>query len=829
MILVMAVLVYTLLFTPLGNSILKPVIEDRINQDSPFKVQLSEFVLDMSHLKVLVKLDDDNTVVAKGEYSLFSQDFDIDYKIGFTKLSNLNNLAKRKLSGKFISDGNVKGNLDLFKVKGKSDLALSQTDYAIIIKDMQLDKAAVKLFDARIQELLSMVGEKPYAKGKIDLHVQLNDLNPDAMKGSVLLSIKEASLDAETLKKELGLNLSKTALKGEFRADLKGMEIDYLAKLNSELARINSKGKIHTGDTTVNSSYRVDIKELALFKSITNAPLRGPFFTEGELSGSAQDYEVKGKSNIAASTTNYRLSLSNMKPSKLILHMQNAKLEKLLYMMGEQPYAKAQLNADIELNDLEPKTLDGEANIRLSRGEINQKVMLKTFKLSLPKTSFKLNAKSLIKPENIDYNFSFISNLAKVSSQGDVHPQTLRTKTKYTIDIKELALLKPLTSAPLRGPLHSSGDISGDRQELIIKGSSNLAKSKTGYALVLKELKPKSAKLDMHSAELSKLLYLIGEPSYAEGKLDANVNLNAISRLDGKIEVRISKGLAHKRVVKKVFDIDLPYTKFELDSHADIQNDMLTAETALTSNLATLKMKKTELDIKSASLKSDYDIYIPFLQRLEPLLERKLYGEVRANGEITKEKQLTITAHSKIFQGQLNAKIIDEKIRADFKDLHALDILKMLGYPEIMDAPVNGNLVYNTKTQKGKLDARFDKAILTRSKMTDLINGLTRTDLRKERFNQGSLISLIDKEIIRSDLKMQSKQVNLYSKKFIINSKKQIIDARFALKVKKHPGDVIVKGDINAPKVRLDAKSMITPEIEEKVGKELNRFLKKLF
>ena len=113
--------------------------------------------------------------------------------------------------------------------------------------------------------------------------------------------------------------------------------------------------------------------------------------------------------------------------------------------------------------------------------------------------------------------------------------------------------------------------------------------------------------------------------------------------------------------------------------------------------------------------------------------------------------------------------------------------------------------------------------------MTDLIGALSNSDLTKERFNQGSLISLIDKEIITSELAMHSKSVNLNSKKFIINSKKQLIDAHFALKVKKYPGDVIVTGDINAPKVRLDAKSMITPEVEEKVTKEINRFLQKLF
>ena len=91
------------------------------------------------------------------------------------------------------------------------------------------------------------------------------------------------------------------------------------------------------------------------------------------------------------------------------------------------------------------------------------------------------------------------------------------------------------------------------------------------------------------------------------------------------------------------------------------------------------------------------------------------------------------------------------------------------------------------------------------------------------------MVSIINKEIITSDLDMQSKDVSVQSKKFIIDSKKKSIDARFSVKIKKDGGDVLVQGAINDPSVRLDAKSVITPEVKEKVNKEINRFLKKLF
>ena len=644
---------YVLLFTPLGNSFLRPLIQDKINQNSPVQITLSEFLLNTEQISIVLQLDDANSVTAQGNYSLFSQSFDIDYRVSLQKLSKLSELVQRKLSGKLLSDGNIKGTLELFKIKGKSDIAQSQTDYALIIRNKELDKAALRLTDVHLETLLSMLGEKPYAQGKVDLKVQLNDLNPQDMQGNVILKIKEAKLDAKTLKREFNLILHKTTLEGDFKAGFKGSKINYLGKLDSELLQLNTEGKIDTSDTAISSSYAIDIKELALLKSITNAPFRGP--------------------------------------------------------------------------------------------------------------------------------------------------------------------------------LTSSGTVLGNKKEMLIKGNSKLADSTTSYRLRMKEFKVNSLDINMKKAGVSKLLYLLGKPSYAQGKLDATIKLDSIASLQGNIDLHLAKGIVNQKVIKKHFDLNLPYIKFELTSKATLQDNQLKAKTNLNSTLATLKMEETLLDVETASLKSDYQLFVPSLKTLEPLLDRKLYGKLKVQGEIKKDKTLRISAHSNIFHGQLNTTILDEKINSEFKNLRALEILKMLGYPQVIDAPLNGTLVYDTKVQKGKLTARFDKAVLTASEMTKLVGNLTHTDLTKERFNEGSLISLINKEIITSDLQMKSKKASISSKKFIINSKKQLIDARVALKVKKYPAEVLLKGNIHSPHVKLDAKSMITPEIKEKVGKEINRFLKKLF
>ena len=169
---------YTLAFTPFGNALIKPIIEDKLNESSPLPLTLHTLILKPNSLNILIQIDDKNSFSIVGTYSLFTQSFELNYALQLKELSRFNTLAKRDLSGALLSDGTVKGDLNIFQIKGNSDFAHSDTNYAIIIKKFTLEKTAIKLKDLDLKVLLAILGEKPYAKGKADLHLQLNDIRP---------------------------------------------------------------------------------------------------------------------------------------------------------------------------------------------------------------------------------------------------------------------------------------------------------------------------------------------------------------------------------------------------------------------------------------------------------------------------------------------------------------------------------------------------------------------------------------------------------------------------------------------------------------------------
>lgn len=78
--------VYVVVFTPLGNGLIGPIVESKIKEQTKLDSKLTTFSLSMSEFEILLELNTNNTILLKGNYSPFSQAFDIVYR---AKLDNL--------------------------------------------------------------------------------------------------------------------------------------------------------------------------------------------------------------------------------------------------------------------------------------------------------------------------------------------------------------------------------------------------------------------------------------------------------------------------------------------------------------------------------------------------------------------------------------------------------------------------------------------------------------------------------------------------------------------------------------------------------------------
>ena len=599
----------------------------------------------------------------------------------------------------------------------------------------------------------------------------------------------------------------------------------------SKSNRIEASGNYSLFSRELNAVYRIRLNALEELKPLTQRTLHGKLGAEGSVVGSSAQLRIDGSSDIAQSQTTYEIELLDLAPTKVIATIKQLQLNALLQMSGEPAYVKGVVDADIQLDDLDPQHLAGFSTIAIKNGIVNRALMQKDFNITLPKTTFKTDLQAKLAAKDVDYTLDFSSNLAAITSTGTIIPETVTSDIVYDLAIKELALFKPLTNAPLRGPLNLSGTLKGDKASMLLKGKSDIARSDTSVEVILKELQPHSLTLEGKGLRLGSLLYMVEQPRYADGKLDLNVNISDArpGNLDGTITSKITQGKVNAKVIGKAFDLkNVPKITFNATSTSVLKKRTVTSQLQLKSSLATLSLNDAKIDLENKVTTSDYSVKIPDLDRLYFLTERHLKGGLSFTGDLKKDEHLLVNAHSKLLDGSIDARLLDQKFHADFTSIETLKALRMLTYPEIFSSSLEGKFDYNIATKKGTLDAQLHKGRFTQNEMIDLVRQFGNYNLYNERF-ESTLVSRIHKENTDSDLDMVAGNATIRGKNIALNTRTKRINAKLDVVANRNPIGVRLRGNVNAPQVDIDATKLIEKEAGKLIEKEVGKFLEGLF
>jgi len=603
---------------------------------------------------------------------------------------------------------------------------------------------------------------------------------------------------------------------------------------------IEAQGTYSLFSQSFNIKYKVDLKELKTLQPLTSAQLQDSFFTDGTVIGDTKLFTVVGKSDVAKSKTDYKIIMADMNPSSIIAKVDKADLASLLHMLNQKSYASADVNLNVNFKNVTPHKLDGDILLITQNGKLNSTVMKQDFNITIPSTAFAMNLNAKLKGDDVDYTYILNSNLAKITSEGNVVPEPLHVKAKYALHVKELAVLKPITSADIRGKLNLKGNVVGNKDKMIIDGKSDLASSNTTFSAVLHDFAPKSVDADIKSLKLQKLLYMVKQPHYADALFDMNVKItNADPKnLNGTVTSKITKGLVDSKYVTKAYKFKsrMPRTTFSAATYTTLNKNSIDTKVNFISNLANFDITKAHFDTKDASLKSDYNVKVHNLDRLYFATQKHLKGALAANGELKKAKDLDFTLLSNIAGGKLDAKLHNDDFVANLNALQTLDILDMLLYPKVLKSSIDGKLVYNLADSKGDFKGFITKGEFTRNQVLDLTKQYAHIDLYKQRF-KGDVDAKINKEKIIASLELKSNSSSIVTKNTKINSKANTIDSKIEINANGNPLTITLKGNINKPKIGIDAKQIIKKEatkaikkeVEKRIGQDVGKLFKGLF
>ena len=601
-------LIYIVAFTGFGNDLLKPFIEDKIKEEINIDAKLTTFRVDMSSIDIVLALDRSNTITVKGDYSIFSQSFDINYKVALAYLEGLKDITQTELKGSFYTDGNVTGDLKEIALRGKSDFASSQTTYSVDLVDFNPTVVLASIKGAKIGEILEMVGQPDLLSAELNVAVQFTSLDLDNLKGKAKVVLSDGVINAKLMQELYDVALPKTTFNSTTNVSLEGENVDYTTALRSNLANFDSSGRIVPNTVAMNLTYALNIAELAVLKPITNAPLRGEFALGGTIKGDEKHLEVRGASNIAASDTKFQAILKDFAPASVTANIKNLQLAKLLYMVEQPHYTDGVFSMDASITNATMGELKGVITTDIKNGLLNSKFLTKEFEFPslMPKTTFTTNTHTTLEGNKAISKLTVNSNLATFDiKKAVVNLDDSSINSDYIVNVPDLDRLFFVTDRHLKGSLGANGTLKQDENlQLLIH--SQLAGGKIDAKLYNDDFHA-----DISSVQTLKILEMLIYPEIFSSSLNATLDYN-LAKEAGKFVGKLDDG---KFTPNQIFDLIKQYAKtdmykenFKGDISANINKEHIKASLDLRSNKSSIKTKDTKLNTKTSQIDSNLEV-----------------------------------------------------------------------------------------------------------------------------------------------------------------------------------------------------------------------------
>ncbi len=396
--------------------------------------------------------------------------------------------------------------------------------------------------------------------------------------------------------------------------------------------------------------------------------------------------------------------------------------------------------------------------IPIIEGEVSTALKVDEVKVSdFELTTSHLKLVLMLKTEEIivNSNFNIFSKILDATVQ---------------VKVKDLSLFNKVSGQKLNGTFFTNANIAGTFDNLQVAGNAKVAKGDIDYKLQVKDDDIKNIIVGVKKLDLSTLLTMVNQPQYAKANINIDININSLNQLDGKILTTINDGLLNAKFVKKDFNITLPSKPiFDLKATTNLNKNLISTKSTLNSFAAKLQTTKTIFDTKTAILNTDYILSVSNLNKLYFITNQKMKGDIKINGDVKLDKDLTASFNSNKFDGKINGVLKNNKLNVNIKDINSIKLLDMMYYPEVFISKLNVKLDYDLLTKKGESNILMKDGQFLASELSQTIKGLLGKDLTAEIYKTTDIKTKIDNLKLDSILFMESKNSQIKSKKLYVD------------------------------------------------------------
>ncbi len=639
--------IFFLLFTNNGNMFLKPYISSYLSQKVKMNINISSFTLKPNFLDVEAYINKKDKIILNGNINILKEQFDLDFfSSAKDLLSNGDNKNSIDLRGKIL------GKINNFKIYGNGIVFNSKTDFDANIIKFKAQNLHLQMNQARINEILSFLGKKPYISGIANVNINFNNLNLKNLNGKATIDIPYASIDTSLVKKDFNITLPVGMIfEAKTFSILKNKQIISKIKIDSNLAKINTNKTIYnlqTGDFL--SDYDLKISDLSLLESLVSRKLQGSFEAKGKIKKENQDLSY------LVSTRSFGGKTVIVGLNKAIqIDAKNIKINKILYLLNEPKYSYGDININGEFYNIDKKSMNGKLKINFLQSTLNHALIKKDFNITIPNNfSYTVFSNMEVKNQKANFSSDINSSIGNLKIyEGDYNISNNKLEAKYILNIPSLENLYFLTKKNIKEPLKMKGNIQYFDNIFTSNGKSDIFDTNTTY-----QYKDENLTFNCDNIDTLKFSKAFNYPLI----LDSNGSLQFFYNLKnkkGNFDLLLKNG---KMKQNNLSDIVFSLSGFDLTKEiynngilkGKIAKNMVNFSFDLNSSKTLIKAYNGNFDLNSRKIDTDYIVKIN---------NKDIEGKIKGNIDHPK-----VTIDSSSYIKNRIEKVIDKKIPKKYQE-----------------------------------------------------------------------------------------------------------------------------------------------------------------
>jgi len=600
----------------------------------------------------LAKLNIQKNIIRINEKEIKS-----DFQVIINKFSDLSDFIDTKSTKGFEVNGNIIANEKDLRIKGQSDIFQGVTTYDISLKDKKLKELILDLKFIKIDELLALVQQPIYVKGKANISANIINAKLGELDGKISIETKNSMVNKNILNNEFSLKLKKDIrLDLKLNSDLLKDTVSSALTLKSSLLNLSMpKLDVNLKSENIKSDYTLNIQNLRNLYGLIGMKLNGAFNLTGHIQGSKEKASIHGLAKIFDSNPSFDLNLENLNPSSVKFKVQNARLEKVLYTLNQPSYSKGLIDINADVLNLNPETLKGNITTEIKKGYVNNKTVNKLFDLKLKnKVLFESKTNTNLQSNKLLSTIQISSNIANIKSKSTVvNTDDLSLQSDYEVSVKDLEALYDLSQTKMRGSIVLNGNIKKGKT-LEVQGKSNFLNGTFDFNLLDDKLTA-----NIKGIQTKDLLHMLYYPIVFDSSAQSTLNYNLKSQ-KGNVNTILENG---KILETKYTSTIRSITKFDLTREAYTKSTLKsTINKKIINSTLDMDSKNTEIDVPNSIVNLKARTISALLQtRLDNIeFDTKISGSLdKPKVKIQTDKLIKSTVKTKVYK-EIEKKILEK-------------------------------------------------------------------------------------------------------------------------------------------------------------------------